>query len=80
MVWEIDLIQILNLLAKILEKTGRKDLKVLELIIEKNGPRRYLANISPKNTKSINFFKKNGFNLVQNTYEFLIDGKENEEN
>ena len=54
--------------------------KVLELIIEKNGPRRYLANISPKNTKSINFFKKNGFNLVQNTYEFLIDGKENEEN
>ena len=27
-VWEIDLIQILNLLAKILEKTGRKDLKV----------------------------------------------------
>ena len=27
-VWEIDLNQILNLLAKILEKTGRKDLKV----------------------------------------------------
>ena len=27
-VWEIDLIQILNLLAKILEKTGRKDLKI----------------------------------------------------
>ena len=27
-VWEIDLIQILNLLAKILEKTGRIDLKV----------------------------------------------------
>ena len=27
-VWEIDLIQILNLLTKILEKTGRKDLKV----------------------------------------------------
>jgi len=27
-VWEIDLIQILNLLANILEKTGRKDLKV----------------------------------------------------
>ena len=27
-VWEIDLIQILNLLAKILEKTGKKDLKV----------------------------------------------------
>ncbi len=27
-VWEIDLIQILNLLKKILEKTGKKDLKV----------------------------------------------------
>ena len=27
-VWEIDLIQILNLLIKILEKTGKKDLKV----------------------------------------------------
>ena len=27
-VWEIDLIQILNLLMKILEKTGKKDLKV----------------------------------------------------
>ena len=27
-VWEIDLIQILNLLVKILEKTGKKDLKV----------------------------------------------------
>jgi len=27
-VWEIDLIQILDLLLKILEKSGRKDLKV----------------------------------------------------
>ena len=27
-VWDIDLIQILNLLIKILEKTGKKDLKV----------------------------------------------------
>ena len=27
-VWEIDLIQILNLLIKILDKTGKKDLKV----------------------------------------------------
>jgi segregation and condensation protein A len=27
-VWDIDLIQILNLLKKILEKTGKKDLKV----------------------------------------------------
>ena len=27
-VWEIDLIQILNLLVKILEKSGKKDLKV----------------------------------------------------
>ncbi len=27
-VWDIDLIQILNLLIKILERTGKKDLKV----------------------------------------------------
>ncbi len=53
---------------------------VLKLLMTENPRKIYLANISPKNTKSINFFKKNGFNLVQNTYEFLIDGKENEEN
>jgi RimJ/RimL family protein N-acetyltransferase len=45
--------------------------KVLKLIMEKNGPGRYLANISPKNKKSIEFFKNHGFRLVQYTYEFI---------
>jgi RimJ/RimL family protein N-acetyltransferase len=44
---------------------------VLQLIIEKNGSGRYLANISPRNKKSIKFFKKHGFNLIQYTYEFI---------
>lgn len=45
--------------------------KVLELVIEKNGPGRYLANISPRNKKSVEFFKNHGFNLIQYTYEFI---------
>jgi len=44
--------------------------KVLKMVIERNGPGRYLANISPKNKKSIEFFKNNGFKLIQHTYEF----------
>ena len=45
--------------------------KALELIMKKNGSKRYLANISPKNKKSIEFFKKHGFKLVQYTYELI---------
>lgn len=45
--------------------------KVLELIIEKNGAGRYLANVNPKNKKSIDFFRKHGFILIQHTYEFI---------
>ena len=43
--------------------------KVLEMIIQKNPRKRYLANINPKNTKSIKFFKKNHFKLIQYTFE-----------
>lgn len=40
--------------------------------IIKNNPRpRYLANINPKNIRSINFFKKQGFDLIQHTYEMM---------
>jgi len=46
--------------------------KVLKLIMEKNPKERYLANINPKNKKSIQFFKNNGFNLIQYTYELRI--------
>ena len=66
-------------LEKEFDKNQIKEM-VLRLLMTKNPRKRYLVNISPKNTKSINFFKKKGFNLVQNTYEFLIEGKENEEN
>jgi RimJ/RimL family protein N-acetyltransferase len=41
----------------------------LKLLIEKNPRTRYLANTSPKNKKSICFFKKNGFKLISYTYE-----------
>ena len=43
--------------------------RVLKLLMEKNPRKRYLANISPKNKKSIAFFKKNGFKLIQYTFE-----------
>jgi len=43
----------------------------LELLMKKNPRDRYLANVNPKNTKSINFFKKNGFTLIQYTYELI---------
>ena len=43
----------------------------LKLLIQKNKRPRYLANINPKNTTSIKFFKKNGFNLIQYTYELM---------
>jgi RimJ/RimL family protein N-acetyltransferase len=43
----------------------------LEILMEKNPNLRYLANISPKNKESIRFFKKNGFKLIQYTYELI---------
>lgn len=41
----------------------------LKLLIKKNPNLRYLANISPQNKESERFFKKNGFKLIQYTYE-----------
>tara|TARA_B110000495_G_scaffold99079_1_gene85676 strand:+ start:337 stop:648 length:312 start_codon:yes stop_codon:yes gene_type:complete len=41
----------------------------LKLLMEKNTKIKYLANVNPKNKKSIEFFKKNGFKLIQHTYE-----------
>jgi RimJ/RimL family protein N-acetyltransferase len=43
--------------------------KALRLLMKQNPKKRYLANISPHNKKSIEFFKKNGFSLIQYTYE-----------
>jgi len=42
---------------------------VLNILMKKNYRKRYLANINPKNKKSIGFFKKNGFELLQYTFE-----------
>ena len=41
----------------------------LRNLIQKNPKKRYLANVNPKNKKSISFFKKNGFKLIQYTFE-----------
>lgn len=38
-------------------------------LIKKNPRKRYLANVNPKNKKSISFFKNNNFKLIQHTYE-----------
>ena len=45
----------------------------LKLIMEKNPKTRYLANVNPKNNKSIKFFKKNNFSILQHTYELNLD-------
>lgn len=45
--------------------------KILRLLMQKNPQKRYLANVNPKNFKSISFFKKNKFKLIQHTYEFI---------
>ncbi len=41
----------------------------LSELIKKNPRKRFLANVNPKNKKSISFFKKNGFKLIQYTFE-----------
>jgi len=43
----------------------------MKLLIKKNSRKRYLANINPKNKKSIKFFTKQGFKLIQYTYEMI---------
>ncbi len=42
----------------------------LQLLIQKNPRKRYLANVNPQNEKSSHFFTKNNFRLIQYTYEF----------
>lgn len=48
------------------KKVGSKALKIM---MKLNPRTRYLANVNPANCKSILFFKKNGFTLIQHTYE-----------
>jgi len=50
----------------------------LDRLIEMNPRERYLANVNPKNSKSIKFFEKNNFKLIQHTYELVGRKKSNE--
>ena len=43
----------------------------MRLLIEKYPKSKYFANINPKNKKSIKFFKKFKFKLIQNTFELI---------
>lgn len=43
----------------------------LQILMMENPRNRYLANVSPKNNESINFFSKNNFDLIQYTFEFV---------
>lgn len=52
--------------------------KALCLLIKMNPQKRYLANVSPKNTNSAKFFKKNEFRLIQHTYEYIPGENSNE--
>ena len=45
----------------------------LNKFLKKTGKTRFLANINPTNYKSIQFFGKNGFTHIQNTYHKKIE-------
>lgn len=49
--------------------------KILNLLMLKHPKTRFLININPKNKKRINFLKKNGFKLIQYTFEFTKEKK-----
>ena len=41
----------------------------LHKLVQKNPKKRHLANVNPKNRKSMRFFQNNGFKLIQYTFE-----------
>lgn len=55
----------------ILKKFRGKNIGIYALneLMKKNPRKRFLANVNPKNKKSISFFKNNGFKLIQYTFE-----------
>jgi len=58
-------------------KRGKKiGQTALEMIMKKHPKKRFLANVNPKNKKSIEFFIQNDFNLIQHTYELLNTQKD----
>ena len=58
----------------IIKEIRRKNIATLALkiLMKKHPKQRYLANINPKNQKSIKFFTKQKFNLIQYTYELIL--------
>ena len=50
--------------------------KILQEIITKFTRKKYFANLNPRNKKMIDFYKKNGFELIHFTFEF--EGKKDE--
>ena len=57
----------------IIKAIRRKNIATLalQILMKKHPKQRYLANINPKNQKSIKFFTKQKFNLIQYTYELI---------
>lgn len=47
--------------------------EAIRLMMEKHGPRRYLANIAPENYRSMALFKKLGFRQCQVTFSLEIE-------
>lgn len=43
--------------------------RAIKALMAKHGPRRYLANVNPRNEASATVFRNLGFKLVQHTYE-----------
>jgi hypothetical protein len=50
-------------------KKSNMDFKPIQLLMNKNPRKRYLANVSIKNKKSMKFFKEHKFQLIQHTFE-----------
>jgi RimJ/RimL family protein N-acetyltransferase len=42
--------------------------QAVNLLMERHGPRRYVANVSPNNERSRRMFQRLGFNHIQDTY------------
>ena len=43
--------------------------QAIQMLMERHPEERFLANINPNNSRSIQFFKSLGFRHIQNTYE-----------
>lgn len=41
----------------------------LSILKKKNPRKRFIVNVNPKNKNSAKFFRQNGFELIQHTYE-----------